>query len=99
MLVRSTQFQRREDVSVATEKPTKQARRLFVFTYPGQPTATVNVVVANLKKAQNGRANMQLSLLFQYKKKAGIDKNLHLEWKKLQLEPHAAREARERKEQ
>jgi hypothetical protein len=82
---------------MVNESSDRRPRRLFVFTYPGHPTATVNVVVENLKKAQNGRANAQRSLLFQYKKAAKIDKNLQLHWKRLELEPHTAREARERK--
>jgi hypothetical protein len=82
---------------LVTKNTDKQPRRLFVFSYPGQPDATVNVVVETLKKAQRGRANAQKSLLFQYKKAAGIGKEVFLNWKNLKLETHSASLARQSK--
>ena len=79
---------------MVTKNTNKKPRRLFVCSYPGRPTATVNIVVENLKKAQQGRANVQRSLLYQYKKAASINKDTVLHWKLLTLEPHRAKQAK-----
>ena len=79
---------------MVTKNTNKRPRRLFVFSYPGRPTATVNVVVDNLKKAHQGRANAQRSLLYQYKKAASIDKDTVLYWNRLTLEQHRANQAK-----
>ena len=84
---------------MVTKNRDKRPKRLYVFTYPGQPTATVNVVVDTLKKAQAGRANAQRSILYQYKRTAGIKLEMLLKWKFLKLESHAASEAQKAKSQ
>ena len=79
---------------MVTKNTNKKPRRLFVFSYPGQPTATVNVIVENLKKAQNGRANTQRSLLYQYKRAASIADSVVLRWRYLKFVPHSAKQAK-----